>query len=149
MASEALKRQLEFEKRYSRGAKGSEVCEECGWHKNNHGHEDECSPKAGRAADALARKMKSIPSTKLGYGFGRLTFEFAEDRSITLQVHEDGSFSVDSFHWLGRYKAVDVGKLLLGLVGPATAPEVEGPDDCCDLPFGCRRVGPETRLRSR
>jgi hypothetical protein len=75
------------------------VCTRCGWH-DGVGHARECSPEAGAAADKLAASVADVPSTKLGYGFGKLTFQYAEGRSITLRVNGDGTFSVDHLHWL-------------------------------------------------
>jgi hypothetical protein len=75
------------------------VCTRCGWH-DGVGHARECSPEAGAAALALMQSLGDVPSTKLGYGYGRVTFQFAEGRSITLRVNADDTFSVDHFHWL-------------------------------------------------
>lgn len=74
------------------------VCSKCGWH-ITYGHEYECSPAKGRAADALIDLVKTMMPTmtitKLGYGFGRVAFEFGISRVVTFQVMTDGTYSLE------------------------------------------------------
>lgn len=44
-----------------------------------------------------------VSSTKLGYGIHCVTFEFSEDRHLTLRVNRKGEFSIDRLFWLGRH----------------------------------------------
>lgn len=60
------------------------VCPKCGWHMLMN-HEERCEPRAGKRASALAEALPEIPSTKLGYGDGMVTFEPAENASRDLQ----------------------------------------------------------------
>ena len=78
------------------------VCPKCGWY-DGHSHARECDPAAGRLADALAALVPEIPSSKLGHGFGHISFVFDEDHGITFQVSQRG-FSVhgvQGLFWLG------------------------------------------------
>lgn len=93
------------------------VCPKCGWHKTFL-HEEECCPVAGAVADRIAA-LTRIPSTKLGYGFGKLTFEFDAARSLTLGFHRDGSFYVGRFHWNSKIDTPGVVKLVTALAGCA------------------------------
>lgn len=96
------------------------LCDKCGWH-DGHGHARECSPKMGRSADRMAKRVPNIKSTKLGYGFGKLTFKFDDRHSVTLNVHDDGKFSVDHIFWIGDMMPVDV-MLLVIVLQSAVAP---------------------------
>jgi hypothetical protein len=81
-----------------------EVCTKCGWY-DGYTHARECDPKGGKLADEFAARFPGIKSTKLGYGHGRLTFQFGKadkndvhEGSITLDV-DTRSASEWGFHW--------------------------------------------------
>lgn len=96
------------------------VCPKCGWH-NGFSHARECNPKAGAAAALLQGQFADIESTKLGYGFGRLTFNFDRRHSVTFQVQRTGKFDLERVFWLGtldRNKAEKVVEALFKLAKP-------------------------------
>ena len=97
----------------TRQSKKLAVCPKCGWH-DGFTHARECSPKAGALADKLVALFPNVKSTKLGYGFGRLTFQFDKQHSITLHVYRSG-FSVDSIFWLGGLDTHGAELLIKGL----------------------------------
>ena len=76
------------------------ICPKCGWY-DGLTHARECSKKKGEAADRLMQAVNTIESTKLGYGFGNIAFVFDKDHTLTLQVHDNGTFNVLHLHWLG------------------------------------------------
>ena len=92
------------------------VCEKCGWYE--HLGLDECDPVRGVVADKLAKAI-SVPSTKLGFGFGKLTFIFSDRLHLTLDVHRDGTFDVDSLWMLDPLDTVQVIDLVsaIGQIG--------------------------------
>lgn len=63
---------------------GLEICDRCGWYESQLSHR--CSPDEGRIADAISREASEIPSTKLGYGHGMLTFEISEQIHVRFQI---------------------------------------------------------------
>lgn len=69
--------------------------------------------------------LPDVPSTKLGYGHGTLTFKFAprHKMSLTLDVYEDGTFSVaggtGGFHCLKSFHAQDGKKFLEAIAAAA------------------------------
>lgn len=73
------------------------VCKACGWY-DGLTHARECDPKAGAFADKIAA-LVNLPHTKLGYGFGCLTFTFARDVTLTLSVRSK-TVSIERFHCL-------------------------------------------------
>lgn len=74
------------------------VCSKCGWH-ITYGHEYECSPAKGRAADALIDLVKTtMPNmtiNKLGAGCGRVVFEVGVQRRLTFAVMSDGTYTLE------------------------------------------------------
>ncbi len=74
------------------------VCEKCGWYDDKYGHANTCDPEGGALADKLI-KLIGVPATKLGYGNGHVTFEFSENKSLTLGVHRE-RVRVDRLFWL-------------------------------------------------
>lgn len=70
------------------------VCEKCGWYDHGPYRKNECDPELGAIADKLSKAVP-VPSTKLGYGFGNLTFEFSKNQTLTVGVNEDGTFRID------------------------------------------------------
>jgi hypothetical protein len=82
------------------------VCPKCGWY-DGYTHHNECDPKLGASADQLAA-IVPIQSTKLGYGFGKLTFIFDKFHAITLRVRTDGHFGVDHVYWINCYDATNM-----------------------------------------
>jgi hypothetical protein len=100
------------------------VCPKCGWHALMF-HADECWPQAGKAADRLSARLKEIPSTKLGYGGHKLTFNFDEHHSLTLRVGQDGGFSVEKLFWLGRFDDATAEQLTRALAAIANAPTID------------------------
>lgn len=98
------------------------VCKECGWHKIKHIRHD-CEPEAGAAADHLAAALPSVKSTKLGYGHGRLTFNFDKKHSVTLVVYEEEEmFVVEDLHWRDDLDEAAAVRLVLALKGGITPP---------------------------
>lgn len=92
--------------------KGLPVCKACGWpmagpyEEGRHRSPCPYAPEGSIAAE-LAHRLPEVPSTKYGYGTGKLTFKIADDDfevsnnfSITLRPDPDGSFSLDRFHML-------------------------------------------------
>jgi len=85
------------------------ACDKCGWwckrvweYSNN-----ECDPKLGRIADALAGMLSDVPATKLGYGHGKIVFEpVAGDDALNIRfnVHRDGTFRLEDVFHLGSMK---------------------------------------------
>lgn len=64
------------------------VCGACGWYLPTF-LEHRCRPEEGAAADRLANSV-DVPSTKLGYGDGRLTFSVDDDLVMGFDVAPDG-----------------------------------------------------------
>ncbi len=89
------------------------VCQECGWHKLK---DHLCQPEAGKCADSLARQA-GVPSTKRGYGSGKLTVLMGEGRSLTFRAHRDGTFCVESLHWLPEMDEAGAARLVEFLAG--------------------------------
>lgn len=87
-----------------------EVCTKCGWYAHGPYRASACHPDRGAAADALAAQI-NLPSTKLGYGDGRLTFDLHEDLNITLEV-DDRGFGIENVWILGCYAPEDVKELI-------------------------------------
>jgi hypothetical protein len=56
------------------GFGGLKVCPACGWHALID-HAERCEPLAGKRASDLMAALPEVPSTKLGYGAGNVTFE--------------------------------------------------------------------------
>lgn len=73
-----------------------EICTRCGWpHPGFDPHnKNECSEVAGASAERLQSLIMPIDSTKLGYGYGRLNVEFDDRFAVTLDCHDDGTFSL-------------------------------------------------------
>jgi hypothetical protein len=71
-----------------------EICKLCGWHIVEPHH---CDPDRGRHARALAERVSDVPSSQLGYGDGRLTFEFDEDFKVVFNVGRNNTFSIRYF----------------------------------------------------
>jgi hypothetical protein len=122
------------------------TCPACGWSVLRYdNHSSRCQPALGAAADALA-KATSVPSTKLGYGSERLTFQVDADFTVGLDVHypwnRDGSerdagrvvFAWRRLHCLGELTVTDAADLADTLAAwrarcQARAAEVPVPDD--------------------
>lgn len=104
------------------------VCPKCGWH-DGFTHARECNPAQGRAADRLAATLAPIPSTKLGYGYGRLTFRFDKENSITLAIDPRGHHHIDRFFCLRRERdtIVQIVRALGEILMPVAAPHVTMP----------------------
>lgn len=86
----------------------SPVCPKCGWYASFPSHT--CNPDHGAAADALAAAV-DIPSTKLGYGHGRLTFKFNSKLTLILNVADRG-FTIDDIYDHKHHSAEDIAELL-------------------------------------
>lgn len=86
------------------------VCEQCGWYVHGPYMETQCDPKLGKVADELAAQAAraGVEATKLGYGFGMLTFLIDERTSMTVQVHRDGTYDVRTIHMLDDTYPSDV-----------------------------------------
>lgn len=72
-------------------ADGLEICERCGWYNDKFSHASRCNPDAGRVGDALAAEFPAGNPTKLGYGYGLVTFQLDDDLSVTFEVDRYGT----------------------------------------------------------
>jgi hypothetical protein len=83
---------------------GLKVCKRCGWTEDWYlEHETKCVGDLeldGKAATKLANSIPNVESTKLGYGTGKLTFNFDGEFSVTLRCGEK-SFAFDHVFLLG------------------------------------------------
>jgi hypothetical protein len=83
-----------------------EVCLKCGWHRLqlDTNHARECDPGRGSDANNLAIKLGQmgvdVPSTKLGYGYGNITFEPCKGVSVTFQCDGNGKFRLEHVFWI-------------------------------------------------
>lgn len=83
------------------------VCAKCGWYEHGPLRAHECDPRRGAVADKLIAMVPSVPSTKLGYGFGRLAFQLDDRYTVKLNVGSDGRryrgrpFTIDGIYALG------------------------------------------------
>lgn len=87
-----------------------DVCRACGWYAHGSFRPNECDPKLGEVADEISAQAKriGINTTKLGYGFGQLTFEIDEQTAVTTSPHRNGTFSVENVYMIGRTLPSDV-----------------------------------------
>ena len=79
------------------------VCPKCGWHQGDSSlhrehHQSECDPIRGQLADRLIQAFivaggRAENATKLGYGFGHVTFTLPQGCTFSLSVERNGSFS--------------------------------------------------------
>lgn len=83
---------------------GLAVCKRCGWATTPmEDHDAKCIGDLeidGRAATRFANSIPNVESTKLGYGTGKLTFNFDGEFSITLRCGAN-SFTFDHAFLLG------------------------------------------------
>src|SRR5690242_20538099 len=87
------------------------VCEKCGWY-DGFRHAEVCSPAQGRGARALAKLVK-VQMKQLGYGHGKVTFEFHEDMFLHVDVAKNGlTFTVRGLFCLGAFSKEDVAELI-------------------------------------
>jgi len=96
-----------------------EVCAKCGWY-THYGHERECSPAKGAAADKLAQSCAGLgfTATKLGYGFGRLTFQADDgDVALTFQFGRGGTVDLERVHCLRDLDLSSVQNILKSFAG--------------------------------
>ncbi len=89
------------------------VCPDCGWYAHSYG--EVCDPKLGAVADRLRALFPNVTATKLGYGFGMLTFKFSEDRNLRLQVNNNGTFIVRDLFWLETQSMDDAAEMIQAL----------------------------------
>lgn len=102
------------------------VCKDCGWHDLGFRHKpDECHEEAGAYADGLRARVPNIPSTKLGYGGGNLTFLFNERCAITLNVCDDGTFSVEHIWLIGHFDLEGAAALVERMADAMRTPEMD------------------------
>ena len=84
---------------------GQFICPNCGWSvisidvKYDH-HNTRCHAAAGRLATEFANSLPEIPSTKFGYGEGRLTFNISNDCKVTFDC---SSASLSLHHLFGAH----------------------------------------------
>lgn len=97
------------------------VCEKCGWHVHTFSP-GQCRPDLGKFADEVMAAIP-IPSTKLGYGFGKVTFELGEDASITFDVRRK-TFGFNDVHLLRDLDTAGV-KRLVEAIHRAIQPETK------------------------
>lgn len=100
----------------------SPVCERCGWYKPAY-TEHRCNVEAGKLADAIAERARKAgyPSTKLGYGDGKLTIYSREPRNeedipphVTLDVDRK-RVSIDNVWSLDTFTEDDIVDILMQL----------------------------------
>jgi hypothetical protein len=75
------------------------VCKKCGWYMTNLPQNHECrldlAADVAKLASLLSDAGIDVPSTKLGYGDGNVTFTPNENVSITFRCDGHGRFSID------------------------------------------------------
>ena len=90
-----------------RGDPSLAVCPKCGWW-DGFTHAAECSPDRGASADALILAVRAalpeVKPTKLGYGYGFVTFEISKDCHVSFDVETAGYriLGIRGLYWLAR-----------------------------------------------
>jgi len=110
-----------------------EICPDCGWYdhwiRNDRGQvfcdrtERECHPRRGKLADQLfARLPETVPTTKLGYGIGRIAIGTlddgpgATDGIVVVFDVDDDTFRLKDVTVLGELSLADAQDLAQSLL---------------------------------
>jgi len=107
---------------------GLKVCKRCGWSiisVDETNHDERCLNKGvwaksaapslakiGESATLLAQSIPNVDSTKLGYGTGKLTFNYDDKASITFRCEANNRFTVDHI-WLLNDLSADAARDLV------------------------------------